>query len=253
VRHGGVFLLIIISMLLLSSPATGQRNSDWGLMVAVPWYMGDLSPNSPQPVFSPPAFGGIFRYNFNMRNSLRAHVVKYDLIGEGEIFGGTQADFNASFVDLGLDFEFNWWPYKTAYHRTKYSPYVSAGLGYGLDLFGDSKSHLYIPFGGGVKVNLGKRLSSGVEVNMRKTFTDRIDGVVNAGGEGVESPVGNNDWYMFTGLFFTYKILNYENDCPAFAQPVYDISGKGGKRIKSDHWNTNSYNEPATKRRKKRR
>ena len=221
-------------------------------MVAVPWYMGDLAPTVPQPVFSPPAFGGIYRYNFNMRNSLRAHVVKYDLAGSGEIFGGEEADFQASFVDLGLDFEFNWWPYKTAHQRTKYSPYVTAGVGYGLDLFWEGKSHLYIPFGGGVKVNLGKRLSGGVEVSMRKTFTDLIDDVSNPGGEEVQSPIGNNDWYMFTGLFFTYKIFNYLNECPAFMEPVYNISGNG-RRIKSDHKNTKSYFSSQKKNKKKKK
>jgi hypothetical protein len=178
-------------------------------------------------------------------------MVLYNLAGEGEIFGATEADFDASFVDLGLDFEFNWWPYKTGSSKTKYTPYVSAGLGYGLDLFGDSKSHLYIPFGGGVKVNLGKRFSSGAEVSMRKTFTDLIDGVENPGGEDVQTPVGNNDWYMFTGLFFTYKIINYENDCPAFTEATYNIVGKNGRRIKSDHWSAKSYNQTGTKKRRR--
>jgi hypothetical protein len=219
-------------------------------MLAVPWYMGDLAPAVPQASFSPPALGAIYRYNFNMRNSLRAHGVFYNLNGEGEIFGGTEADFHASFVDLGLDFEFNWWPYKTAHRRTKYSPYVSAGLGYGLDLLWEGKSHLYLPFGGGVKADLGKKLSGGIEVSVRKTFTDLIDDVSNPGGEEVQSPIGNNDWYMFTGVFFTFKIFNYLNDCPAFAEPSYRISGRGN-RIRSDHWSAKSYNDPGTKHRKK--
>jgi hypothetical protein len=214
--------------------------------------MGDLSPTVPQPLFSPPAFGPIFRYNFNMRNAIRAHGVFYNLAGEGEIFGGTQADFQASFVDLGLDFEFNWWPYKTASKKTKYSPYVSAGLGYSIDLFGESKSHLYIPFGGGVKVNLGKRLSSGVEVSARKNFTDLIDGVSNPGGEDVQTPVGNNDWYMFTGLFFTYKITNYLNECPAFPEKAYRLNSHS-KLNKSDHWHVKRKDDPGTGNRKKRK
>lgn len=205
--------------------------------------MGDLAPAIPQPVLSPPAFGGILRYNFNMRNSLRAHMVKYDLAGEGEIFGVTEEDFQASFVDLGLDFEFNWWPYKTAHQRTKYSPYVTAGVGYGLDLFGEGKSHLYVPFGGGLKVNLGKRLSGGIEVSMRKTFTDLIDDVSNPGGEGVQTPFGNNDWYMFTGVFFTYKIFNYLNECPAYQEKAYRLKSDS-KRNKSDNWFNISKDHP---------
>ena len=221
-RRGGVFLLVVITLLLIASPASGQRKSDIGLMLGVPWYLGDLAPYIPQPVLSPPAFGPMLRYNFNMRNALRARIVFYDLAASGEIFGGTEADFHASFVDLGLDFEFNWWPYKTAYRKTKYSPYVSAGLGYSLNISGDAVSHLYLPFGGGFKLNLGQKLSGGVEVTMRKSFTDLIDGVTNAGGEEVQTAVGNNDWYMFTGIFLTYKIFNFREDCPTYNDNTYN-------------------------------
>ena len=212
-------------------------------MVAVPWYMGDLAPVVPQPLFSPPAFGPIYRHNFNKRNSLRGHAVFYQLAGSGEILGGTGAEFHSSFVDLGLDFEFNWWPYRTASQRTKFSPYVTAGLGYSLDMGGESKSHLYLPFGGGVKANLGKRLSGGVEVSMRTTFSDLLDGVANPGGEGVQTPVGNNDWYMFTGIFLTYKIFNYLNDCPTYQEKTYRINSNS-KRNKSDTWFRMSTDHP---------
>ncbi|MCK4991557.1 MAG: hypothetical protein KAS29_13765, partial [Bacteroidales bacterium] len=95
-RRGGVFLLVVITLLLLASPASGQRKSDVGLMLGVPWYLGDLAPNVPQPVISPPAFGPILRYNFNMRNALRAHMVLYDLAASGEIFGATEGEFRSS-------------------------------------------------------------------------------------------------------------------------------------------------------------
>ena len=233
--HGGAFLLLIITLLLLASPASGQRKSDVGLMLGVPWYLGDLAPFIPQPVLSPPAFGPMLRYNFNMRNALRARMVFYDLAASGEIFGGTEADFHASFVDLGLDFEFNWWPYKTAHQKTRYSPYVTAGVGYSIDLGGEAKSHLNIPFGGGVKVNLGKRLSGGIEVTARKTFTDLIDDVANPGGEAVQTLLGNNDWHMFTGVFLTYKIFNYLNECPTYQEKSYRLN-TNSKRNKTDNW-----------------
>jgi len=196
-------------------------------MVAVPWYLGDLVPNVPQAYYSPPAIGPILRYNINMRSSVRAHMVFYDLAGTGEIFNIPDQYFHSSFVALGLDFEFNWWPYKTASKRTKAAPYVTAGLGYGISLEGDNKSHLYLPFGGGVKVNLGKKLSGGVEVSMRKTFSDVIDdgNFVNP-GDGVQTPLGNNDWYMFTGIFLTYKIFNFLDECPTYNEQTYKIKGQ---------------------------
>ena len=201
-------------------------------MVAVPWYLGDIRTTVPQATPVPPAIGPMLRYNFNQRNALRAHAVIYELGGSGEILGGEEALFQSSFVDLGLDFEFNWWPYKTANRKTKYSPYVSAGLGYSINFSGGSVSHLYLPFGVGMKANLGKRLSGGVEVNMRKTFTDLIDGVVNPGGPDVQTPFGNNDWYFFTGVFLTYKIFNYKEECPTYDKSIH-YSTRTPKPIKA--------------------
>lgn len=193
-----------------------QRKSDIGFFTGVPWYLGDLSPVIPRYHLVPPAIGPIFRYNINMHNAVRAHGIFYTLSGSNENFHGGEADFQSSFVDLGLDFEFNWWPYKSADRKAKYSPYVSAGLGYSLNYTGNSVSHLYLPFGGGFKANLGKRMSGGIEVTMRKTFNDMIDGYSNMGGEAVQSPVGNNDWYFFSGVFLTYKIFNYREECPTY-------------------------------------
>jgi hypothetical protein len=209
-------LLGCIAFFLVTAPIKGQRKSDIGFMTAIPWYMGDISTRVPRPTLFPPAIGPIYRYNFNQRNSLRAHAVFYSLGASGTIFDGEEVEFQSSFVDLGLDFEFNWWPYKTAWRRTKYSPYVTAGLGYSLNVAGGSVSHLYMPFGGGLKANLGKRLSGGLEVTMRKSFTDWIDGVINAGGAEVVTPIGNNDWYIFTGVFLTYKIFEYRDECPVY-------------------------------------
>ena len=56
---------------------------------------------------------------------------------------------------------------------------------------------------------------------MRKAFSDGIDDIVNPGGESVQTPVGNNDWYAFTGIFLTYKLFNYMNDCPTYNDTTY--------------------------------
>jgi hypothetical protein len=232
---GPVFLMIIITLLAIASPASGQRRRDIGFMTALPWYLGDIAAFVPQPASLPPAIGPMIRYNIDMRSAIRFQSTFYDLEGSGEIFGGTEAEFQASFVDLGLNYEFNWWPYQTAHQKTKYSPYVTAGVGYSIDRLGEAKSHLFLPFGGGLKANLGKKLSGGIEVSMRKTFNDLLDGVQNPGGEEVQRPVGNNDWYMFTGIFLTYKIFNYQNECPTYQEKGYRLKSNS-KRNKTDNW-----------------
>ena len=76
-------LLLLLALMVLTLPARGQRRLDIGFLVAVPWYQGDLSTIVPQPTAVPPAVGPILRYNFNQRQSLRAHVMAYKLEGSG--------------------------------------------------------------------------------------------------------------------------------------------------------------------------
>jgi len=47
--------------------------------------------------------------------------------------------------------------------------------------------------------------------------------------------LGNNDWYMFTGIFLTYKITNYLNECPTYPEKVYRLKSDS-KRNRSDEW-----------------
>lgn len=218
-----IFLVLFsVSLLLTSFNVSAQEKSDIGIFAGTSYYLGDLNPSVhyAQPSF---AVGPIFRYNFNARNSLRGHAIYHGLRGSnqnysGYISPGGSADFDAKFVDLGLDFEFNWEPYKTAHRKTKSSPYVFAGIGYGLLIVPstDVKSHIHMPFGLGYKINVGRWLSAGVEASARKAFTDLVDGVTNPPQDDIIAPLGNKDWYFFTGIFVTYKIFKFWEDCPTY-------------------------------------
>ena len=102
------------------------------------------------------------------------------------------------------------------------SPYVFAGLGYGFRVSGDDrmKSHFTFPFGAGYKINVGRWLSGGIEAGPRRAFGDMIDGVSNPGLEDAVAPLGNRDWYIFTGVFVTYKIFKLWDDCPTYEEGV---------------------------------
>lgn len=218
---------------------SAQEHSDIGLFAGTSYYMGELNPNLH---YAAPSFaiGPIYRYNFNNYNSLRGHALYHKLSGADENFIGdsdvTSPAFAANFVNLGLDFEFNWNSYRTAHRKTKASPYVFAGLGVGLNMtqmgFGNasvptgfnnsmkgtiSPVHATIPFGFGYKINLGRWLSGGFEISGRKALSDKIDGISNPLGVGDEPRIfGNRDWYFFTGVFITYKFFKYWEDCPTY-------------------------------------
>ena len=167
--------------------------------------------------------GAIWRYNFHSRNSVRLNAVYNTLSGndlnfEDELRQTRAASFNNAGVDVAAAWEFNFLPYKTAFRKTKYSPYVTAGVGYNLILSSDvqSDSHFTIPFGLGFKFNITNKLSGGIENTFRKTYNDRLDGVENFSMDDKYRLPGNKDWFTFTGFFLTYKIFNFREDCPAY-------------------------------------
>ncbi len=222
-------ILVFSIFLLTSFNGSAQEKYDIGVFAGTSYYMGDLN-SSAHYAMPAIAAGPIVRYNFNERNSLRFHAFYHGLRGSNPAFNGYNSDggirqFDAKFVDLGLDFEFNWKPYKTANRKTKASPYVFAGLGYGLNLTNLTpvRPNVTIPFGFGYKINLGKWLSAGIEASARKTFLDdAIDidpdhgAITNPEPPDLLAPFGNDDWYFFTGLFVTYKFFKFWESCPTY-------------------------------------
>ncbi len=218
--------VLLILALLLFFPFYGysQRKSDIGIFAGTSFYMGDLNPVK---YFYLPryAVGSFYRYNFEPRNSIRLSGIYHKLSGNSSNYGdpyvkSLNASFDATFIDVSANYEFNFIPYKTANRKMNHSLYLTAGLGYNFVVTSnvpDAKSHFLLPFGIGYKINTSKKMSAGVELTVRKAFTDSgIDGVTNIASETNKSLFGNKDWYTFAGIFISYKIFNYRDDCPAY-------------------------------------
>jgi hypothetical protein len=180
--------------------------------------MGEM--NHSRHFYSPSASGGlIFRYNFNKRNSIRFHGIYAGLKGDPADFGEPYENsglepFSTNLVDVGIATEFNFLPYLTTKTRKeRYTPYVTAGLGYSIVLGGTSSPNL--SYGAGFKYNITTRLSTGIEWTFHKTFDDEIDNAPNIGS--IENPFFHNkDWYSIVGIFITYKIFDWGLDCAAY-------------------------------------
>jgi len=218
--------VLLILALLLFFPVKGfsQRKADIGLSGSTTFYMGDLNPSK---YFYNPgySFGTFYRYNFEPRNSIRLsgnyHTLSGSSTGYGDLFvQSLNASFTASFIDISANYEINFVPYKSANRKMNKSLYLTAGLGYNIVLTSsvpEAKSHLILPFGIGYKINTSKKMSAGVELTVRKAFTDSgIDGVTNIASDTNNTLFGNKDWYTFAGIFISYKIFNYRDDCPAY-------------------------------------
>jgi hypothetical protein len=223
-RESRIFIILTL-LLLFPAWAFSQRKSDIGIFAGTSYYMGDLNPS--KYFYSPGyAIGPIFRYNFDPRNSIRISGIYHNLSGstarsnDPYIQSLTPASFDATFIDLAANYEINFIPYKTANRKLKQSLYLTAGLGYHIVLTSSvpaANNHVTIPFGIGYKFNITKKLSAGGEMTVRKTFTDSsIDGITNIASEANNTLFGNKDWYTFAGIFISYKIFNYREDCPAY-------------------------------------
>jgi hypothetical protein len=216
----GIFLILLL--VFPYKHATAQRKSDIGIIGGASYYLGDI--NHGRHFYAPsPAGGFIYRYNLNPRHSFRFNMIYASLKGSDSDFEDAyqlqrNRSFKTSIIDLAITTEFNFRDYTpTKLRKDRYTPYVSAGIGYASLISSNvnASSSATIQFGGGFKYNLARRWSMGAEWTFRKNLNDLIDGTENIGAEkGVF--FHNNDWYSIIGLFITYKIFNWREDCPAY-------------------------------------
>jgi len=218
-------LLFVILLLIPGVFACAQRNANFGLIGGVSYYMGDVNPS--RHFYNPSyALGVIYRININPRYAVRGNAYYTTLSGSDEDFPQLlhpdhyryllPVSFTTSLLDMNVQGEFNFLPFTPNVGKFDWTPYISAGLGFSMALSTDVAAghHLTLPFGIGAKLNLSKKISTGIEWSFRKTFTDLVDGLENP--TEVQSLIHNNDWYSYLGVFITYKFFNYAEDCPAY-------------------------------------
>jgi hypothetical protein len=135
------------------------------------------------------------------------------------VVGRMSNNFTTSMLNAAAQVEYNFFPYMTGDIAYTWTPYIFGGFGYSIILSSSSTvgtpadNHIAIPFGFGAKLNLGRRLSGGLECTFNKALSDRVDGVISPLGE---TKLYNNDWYNYVGLFITYKFFKFAVDCPAY-------------------------------------
>ena len=90
------------------------------------------------------------------------------------------------------------------------NPYVKGGLGMtyyktnvtykGVDYDGTEKSTMIIPFGGGIRMDISRRIGINLETTFSYAFTDWLDGFSTVNSEA-------NDWYSYTSIGLTYRFV----------------------------------------------
>ncbi|GAA4331432.1 DUF6089 family protein [Flaviaesturariibacter amylovorans] len=200
-------LLTLGSLLLLSSAPFAQSRFQVGLFGGVSQYQGDLQSSTFQGRFANAALGGTLSYSLTPRLALRGGLTSSaleasDRYNTKEELRSRNLSFATGLVDASLVGEYSFFNIED----TRWSPYVFAGVGLfrvkpytydssgqkwylmplgtegqGLDQYPGRKAYHYtqlsIPFGGGVRFAFNDTWTLGLELSIRKTFTDYIDDV----------------------------------------------------------------------------
>lgn len=194
-----------------------RPNSEGGVFAGVAYYLGDINPRK-HFYFPGISFGGLIKHNFTEHHCLRFNIFYGELRGNDADFKNDfqknrMRSFETTLLDCHIGYEFNFTPYIINRWKTSSTPYMFAGIGYSFILSsntGMATSHTTIPFGVGYKYRFNDVVSIGCEWGMRKTFTDKIDGIADL----PYSRWHNNDWYSFAGMYVTFRIFEKGYECP---------------------------------------
>ena len=243
-------LALVFAIVLMTVSGHAQRTADIGIWGGTSTVWGDMDNNAAFETFNP-TFGAYFRYNFNARVALRAMFLTGSMSREGTMEEAPW-EFDKSAQDLTLQAEINYLKYILGKKKLRFSPYVTIGVGVSYfsytfrpeDVFVFNPDHPEIeidgngnfvargeesevvptiPFGFGFKYTIGERLGLGVEYQMRKYMSDRLDDLDDPlayknGNEEVSYNQNshNNDWVGYLGVHLTYKIYIGKKACPAY-------------------------------------
>jgi len=236
-------LVLVFAAVYITVSGFAQKTADIGIWGGTSGVIGDMDETK---LFQPfnLNFGGYFRYNFNARVAMRAMILSGKFSSEGTVENEYWA-FNKNVQDISLQVEINYLKYILGVKNTPYTSYVTAGLGVayfpyeldpakieifnprhnkGRDQVKESVVTTTIPFGIGFKYTLGKRLGMGIEYQMRKLLTDKLDNlddplafIDNNNKEVIyNDQIHNNDWSAYLGVHVTYKIYIGKKACPAY-------------------------------------
>jgi len=268
--------IVLLICTLIGMPVLFAQVSEIGGTIGASYYIGDLNPTRHYPRDTKLAGGLVYRYNFNDRYALRLQglygtLKAYDSDSRDTLQLLRNLHFTTKVFEAAALFEINFFKYRKKGKDGRFwTPFVFGGLAYfrvnpqaqlddtwyelqplgtegqGTTATGNSEPYkldnVSIPFGAGLKVNLGK-VDIQAEWGMRRTYTDHIDDVSGtyvdnsllaaengplaaqlADRSGLTGVPGydaagrargdsnTRDWYVYSGLTITYIITRF-SDC----------------------------------------
>lgn len=226
----GVYILVLFLSVLLSgnTECRAQDKYEVGVFLGGSYYIGDLNMGQ-HFKDTRPAVGVIGRYVINDRLALKADIVGAMMHAEYPSGGdkypnytGEKFEFDKTFFDVGIMGEFHFLSYDHVFfqNRTRFTPYLTAGLGgtiytsYKDNDDGKQTFSLSLPFGFGVKYKVNSWMRLGLAWTIRKTMVDDFDTSDKMSGVNPNDPFGfkthvsshNNDWYSLFGVIVSVSM-----------------------------------------------
>ena len=209
--------VVIAVLLVLVTSVHAQTDPEYKLElgggIGMASYQGDFNSSlfkNPQPMFTVLA-----KYRFDPRRALALNVSYGQLKGSSKDAKTyypltTDYDFKSNVADVGLRFEYNFWPFGTGFEyrgAKRLTPYVAIGLGMTIaKADGKSATGVNMPIGVGVKYKLGDRLNLAAEWAMYFTSSDELDGIKDPYGIASSGLFKNTDCYSHLRLTLSYDI-----------------------------------------------
>jgi len=229
------FTLSILLITYLISNKVSAQNVNFGISFGIPYYIGELNPSTPVLNKVNPSIGVFYRKNFNKRYALKTGI-NYIKLGASDSFSSNDfsrfrnLSFSSNAIEGFSTLEFNFIPYQINNQATSsFTPYVFIGaailfkINLNLETNDNtietpssvgSSTHAAIPFGMGMKFNFVNNLGVSIEWGLRRTFTDRLDGLPDTFNNIQIGDSQNKDWYSLIGITLNYKILTQSDRCP---------------------------------------
>ena len=185
-------------------PGIHAQRVELGVTGGGMYYMGDLNPEKLFEL-TQPAFGFVYKHNFNNRVAIKSGLLVGNVRGNDSITKyriERGLNFSSDVYELSAVIEFNFLDYFTGSSRSYVSPYIFGGIGafiynpkatYGSGTYilrekrtegvdyalgsGIPAMSVCFPFGIGVKYSLSDFIGLTLEWGMRKTLTDYLDDV----------------------------------------------------------------------------
>lgn len=262
-----------IAILFLLPISLFGQHFEAGLLVGGTNYLGELASNSSQIYLKETnvAAGAFAKYNVNHLVAVRLGF-NYATVSGADNNSGNRAiidrnlNFRSDIYEVGLTGEFNILGYQPYNYTATFSPYLFGGIaffqfnpqgalngqlydlqplgteGQNLEAFPNRSpyklSEIAIPFGIGFKYTLTETLNIGLEIGVRKLFTDYLDDVsltypgndafaaegaslevIQLSNQNINNFDNNvaglargdnnaNDWYFITGITISYNFLD---------------------------------------------